>query len=88
MLKHSLSIQGHRTSITLEALFWDTLKLAAHNKKMSVAEIVAQIDTDRTTALSSAVRVWLLQQALAGTLTLDDLLAHKNIVTQNEGENE
>jgi predicted DNA-binding ribbon-helix-helix protein len=63
-LKRSLSVAGHRTSISLEPEFWQALALAALAKHLSVAALVADIDKDRGNRnLSSAIRVWLLQQA-------------------------
>ncbi|MFM1814201.1 MAG: hypothetical protein RLZ98_896 [Pseudomonadota bacterium] len=62
-VKHSFTINGHRTSISLEAAFWEALKRAAGDLAMPVATLVAQIDAGRGEAgLSSAVRVWLLSR--------------------------
>ena len=61
--KRSLTIQGHRTSISLEPIFWAALKQAAQEKDLSLAALVADIDEARTTALSSAIRVWLFERA-------------------------
>lgn len=59
--KRSFSIKGHRTSISLEAPFWDALKQAADRENMSVAKLIEMIDATREAAgLSSAVRIWLL----------------------------
>lgn len=66
MKKISVSLSGHQTSITLEPEFIDVLKKLATAHKQSVASIINQIDTTRTpdTNLSSAIRVWILQQLL------------------------
>jgi len=66
-VKRSMTISGHRTSITLEQPFWDALKEIACRDKLSVTELVRQIDTDREEAgsLTSAVRVFILQQQQA-----------------------
>lgn len=62
-VKRSFSIDGHRTSISLEAAFWEALKDAAAEDRVPLAGLVALIDKDRGTAgLSSAVRVWLLKR--------------------------
>jgi predicted DNA-binding ribbon-helix-helix protein len=62
MRKHSLVIAGHRTSISLETAFWDALRDLAAEKGLSVAALVAEIDSARGAAnLSSALRVRLLQ---------------------------
>ncbi len=62
-LKRSLSIAGHRTSVSLEPEFWAALSVSAKAKNLSIAALVAEIDTSRGTRnLSSAIRVWLLNQ--------------------------
>jgi predicted DNA-binding ribbon-helix-helix protein len=61
--KRSLSIAGHRTSISLEHEFWQALTQAATRQHTSVAALVVDIDTHRGTRnLSSAIRVWVLQE--------------------------
>ncbi len=58
--KHSLLIAGHRTSISLETVFWEALKEEAVSRSMSLAALVAEIDAGRGCAnLSSAIRVHL-----------------------------
>ncbi len=61
-LKRSFSIKGHRTSISLEAPFWDALREAAAEQKLTLAGLVAQIDDKRGDdgGLSTAVRIWVL----------------------------
>ena len=60
-VKRSFTIAGHRTSISLEAPFWEALKAAAAESKKSVAQLVGEIDAGRgRSGLSSAVRIWLL----------------------------
>lgn len=61
-VKRSFTIEGHRTSISLEASFWSALKDVAHARRVPLAQVVGEIDQARGTAgLSSAVRVWLLE---------------------------
>ncbi len=63
-LKRSLSIAGHRTSLSLEPEFWEALRIAAARRGVPVAQLVSEIDTTRGQRnLSSAVRVWLLAEA-------------------------
>ena len=65
-LKRSLTIEGHRTSLSLEAEFWEALQKAATQRKMTAAALVAEIDQARGERnLSSAVRVWMLKDAAA-----------------------
>jgi len=60
--KRSLTIAGHRTSISLEDSFWLALKEVARGQGRSVPEIVAEIDSRRgRTGLSSAVRAFVLE---------------------------
>lgn len=60
-VKRSFNIKGHRTSISLEAPFWDALKEAATAESVSLAKLVETIDATRDgSGLSSAVRIWLL----------------------------
>jgi predicted DNA-binding ribbon-helix-helix protein len=59
-VKRSFTIGGHRTSISLEAPFWEALKAAAARESVPVSRLIARIDRDREgCGLSSAVRVWL-----------------------------
>jgi len=59
--KRSLTIAGHRTSITLEDAFWHELKEAAAEKDVSVTALASAIDSARGQAgLSAAIRVFLL----------------------------
>lgn len=61
--KRSFSIKGHRTSISLEAPFWTSLKTAAAEEGLTLAGLISTIDETRGSAgLSSAVRVWILQR--------------------------
>ena len=61
-VKRSFTISGHRTSISLEAPFWEALKTIAAQERASVASVIGRIDETRgKSGLSSAVRVWILQ---------------------------
>lgn len=64
-LKRSLTIAGHRTSLSLEPEFWEALRGAAAARQLSVPELVSEIDQTRGERnLSSAIRVWLLKDSL------------------------
>lgn len=65
LLRRSFRLAGHRTSLSLERAFWDALKAYAEADGRSMTSIIAAIDESRTTALSRAVRVYLLRRALA-----------------------
>jgi predicted DNA-binding ribbon-helix-helix protein len=63
-VKRSFTIGGHRTSISLEAPFWEALKAAAAHEGIPVSKLIARIDSSRKECgLSSAVRVWLLEHS-------------------------
>jgi predicted DNA-binding ribbon-helix-helix protein len=65
LLKRSLTISGHRTSISLEEAFWLRMKDLARRRKTSLSALVAEIDAARGDAnLSSAIRVFVLEAAL------------------------
>ena len=64
--KHSLLIAGHSTSISLEDAFWQRLRRVATDRGIGLAALVAGIDAERGEAnLSSAIRVFLLEEAVA-----------------------
>ena len=65
MQKRSVTIAGHRTSISLEEEFWELLTAAAADEGLPLAQLVGRIDEERTTNLSSAIRVWLVRRLLA-----------------------
>lgn len=66
LVKRSVTIAGHRTSISLEPVFWEALRAAAAAQGRSLNGLVAEIDEARTTNLSSAIRVWLFERARSG----------------------
>lgn len=60
--KRSISIEGHKTSISLEKIFWDALKQHAAEHSLSIGQLVRQIDEGRNHVnLSSAIRIFLLE---------------------------
>jgi predicted DNA-binding ribbon-helix-helix protein len=63
-VKRSFSIAGHRTSISLEAAFWDAFRELCRRDNVSMASMLAAIDRERGSAagLSGAVRVWILRR--------------------------
>ena len=69
MLKRSLTIAGHRTSIALEPEFWAALEALAAERQLALPQLVREIDEGRSGPnLSSALRVAVLSwvQAKAG----------------------
>ena len=61
VVKRSIVITGHKTSVSLEDAFWSGLKDIAASRNMTLSELVASIDTDRRQGnLSSAIRLFVL----------------------------
>jgi predicted DNA-binding ribbon-helix-helix protein len=68
-VKRSMMIAGHATSISLEPVFWDALRLAAEQESLPVSALVARIDAERIEQadpanLASAIRTWLFERRI------------------------
>jgi predicted DNA-binding ribbon-helix-helix protein len=62
VVKRSIVIHGHKTSVSLEDPFWNDLKQIAHTEKLTLSELVTAIDNTREQSnLSSAIRLFVLQ---------------------------
>lgn len=63
LIKRSLSLSGHRTSVALESEFWDALDRIATERQMRFTALVAEIDSARPPErpLASALRVTVLR---------------------------
>ena len=71
--KRSVSIAGHRTSISLEEPFWEVLREIAERETLSIQALIGRIDAERGEQnLSSAIRVFVLSD-LRARLTAPDL---------------
>jgi predicted DNA-binding ribbon-helix-helix protein len=61
VVKRSVVLAGHKTSVSLEDAFWEGLKDIANIEHKTLSELVGDIDTDREHAnLSSAIRLFVL----------------------------
>ncbi len=61
VVKRSIVIAGHKTSVSLEDQFWDALKEIAASRRTTLSDIVASIDAGRNQGnLSSAIRLYVL----------------------------
>ena len=60
--KRSIRIAGHQTSVSLENAFWEALAGIARRRGMSVNAVITEIDGRRTGNLSSAIRVFVLEE--------------------------
>lgn len=68
LVKRSVTIAGHSTSITLEPAFWASLEAAANAAGLPLNALIARIDAERLEVvrppnLASALRLWLFAQA-------------------------
>ena len=67
MKKRSITIQGHRTSVSLEEPFWTVLQAIAYHRGLSLASLVQTIDKERDGGLSSALRLFVLAELTRNT---------------------
>ena len=68
LVKHSVKIAGHATSVSLEAPFWQALCEIAEVRRQSVSTLLAEIDRERAGNLSSAIRLFVLESCRRGEL--------------------
>lgn len=60
--KHSLTLRGHRTSVSLEAEFWEAFRALARARDQGINELATEIDESRgNRGLASAIRVTVLR---------------------------
>lgn len=61
-VKRSLTLRGHRTSVSLEDEFWQAFRTIAEEKQLPINVLAAEIDADRgiDMGLASAIRVYVL----------------------------
>jgi predicted DNA-binding ribbon-helix-helix protein len=66
IVKRSVAIRGHRTSLSLEQPFFDRLVAIAARRRISLAALIAEVDDARPkdANLSSALRIHVLEDAL------------------------
>jgi len=62
-VKRSLTLKGHRTSVSLEDAFWQAFREIAAEKSMPINALAAEIDAERglETGLASAIRLYVLK---------------------------
>jgi len=64
--KRSLTLKGHRTSVSLEDIFWDSFRHYAEQDARTINGLAAEIDAKRgDIGLASAIRIYVLERALA-----------------------
>jgi predicted DNA-binding ribbon-helix-helix protein len=64
LIKKSVTIHKHRTSIALEQEFWDVLKDISIEKNYSVEKLISNIDINRNASLTSSIRVFILKHII------------------------
>ena len=66
--KRSVTLRGHRTSVSLEDAFWNELHRLAAARGQSLNALIAGVDAQRgmTVGLAGALRVFVLEQIKAG----------------------
>jgi predicted DNA-binding ribbon-helix-helix protein len=68
LAKHSVRIAGHATSVSLETAFWDALCEIGARRRLSLNALVSAIDAERSSNLSSAIRLFVLECCRRGEL--------------------
>lgn len=77
VVKRSIVIGGHKTSVSLEDPFWDELKKIAHARRVTLSELVANIDGGRKQGnLSSAIRQFVLEHFQNEKKRVDQMHTH------------
>jgi len=86
VVKRSIVIAGHKTSVSLEDAFWASLKTIAGDRDVTLSDLVASIDTDRRAGnLSSAIRLFVLdyyrtQKASASSAAGEAAARHASVL--------
>ena len=80
IIKRSVVVDGHKTSVSLEDQFWSGLKEIARAQDTTLSKVVAEIDSARRHGnLSSAVRLFVLEQVRThGRRSDNELSAHSS----------
>ncbi len=60
IVKRSVMIAGHATSVSIEKPFWDAFKALADKQNKSLNQLITEIDEARSVNLSSAIRLYVL----------------------------
>ena len=83
VVKRSIVIAGHKTSVSLEDAFWRGLKDIATSRRMTLSDMVGAIDSERQQGnLSSAIRLFVLDHYQARTIGNGRQPPHEMIMVQ------
>lgn len=70
VVKRSIVVAGHKTSVSLEEAFWNAMKEIASARGMTLSDLVSEIDNTRKQGnLSSAIRLYVLDHYRARAIT-------------------
>ena len=61
LIKKSITLKKHRTSLSLEIEFWEALSKIAEKKNLSIETLISEIDIKRKSSLASSTRVFILK---------------------------
>ena len=61
LIKKSITLKKHRTSLSLETEFWEALNKIAENENSSIQSLISEIDINRKSSLASSTRVFILR---------------------------
>lgn len=70
LIKRSVTVKGHRTSVALEKPFWDALEAMAKTRQTTITRLILEADLNRHGALTSTLRVMALRAARKGEIQL------------------
>jgi len=80
VVKRSIVIAGHKTSVSLEDAFWQGLKEIAQSRRMTLSDLVSTIDSDRQHGnLSSAIRLFVLDHYRTNAGRLAPTASHEEL---------
>ena len=83
VIKRSIAIGGHKTSVSLEDAFWSALKEIAADRKLTLSKLVDSIDSRRVHSnLSSALRLFVLDHYRT---TIGLVVSSQNLVAETAG---
>jgi predicted DNA-binding ribbon-helix-helix protein len=86
VVKRSIVIAGHKTSVSLEDAFWTGLKEIAAKRDLTLSDMVAAIDQDRQHGnLSSAIRLFVLDHYRVGAQNSTRVEAKSPLITAGAG---
>ena len=71
LIKRSITLKGHRTSVALEPEFWAVIDALANRRGQPLAQLVLNADLNREGGLASALRCLALEAALTGEIQLE-----------------